>query len=464
MAKSVSLKPTKAVSNDALKSAELPTRIKILNWGANETLDGQVILDDESTKCFYSNQRCIGRTLAPLDFNHNTVPGTEAFKADKEPRAIAAYGVPTIVPGEGLFYEYLTWTPSGEKSARDYADLSPAVITDEGNRVIGLHSCALTPAGAIANLTFYSADSMSGLMEAAIARGEVEYADEANHKYPIDTEEHVRAAWAYIHMTKNQKSYSASEIAAIKSKISAKAQKCNIELKAESAGVRVPVNAYVTDPYKGIDDMLDEHAEYFRKELGLPDGSKPDDVMKALRAKWEGLKETAQPLPEATPKGSDDPQIRNDGPLAKPGEQPHGVITYSADELKKAIDAALGEKIIPLSAKLDKLEEERNQKASELEKAQRDALVGEATRSGKVIPLSSEEIACLPVKTLASMVKNLKPEVQLQKSALRPMTADGKVPSLEGARERAAQNMTDYFSMHGLKRGEGYTEVRPNAN
>ena len=28
--------------------------------------------------------------------------------------------------------------------------------------------------------------------------GDVEFADPTNHKYPIDTPEHVRAAWSYI--------------------------------------------------------------------------------------------------------------------------------------------------------------------------------------------------------------------------------------------------------------------------
>lgn len=33
--------------------------------------------------------------------------------------------------------------------------------------------------------------------------GEVKYADPANGRYPIDTEEHIRAAWSYINMPKN---------------------------------------------------------------------------------------------------------------------------------------------------------------------------------------------------------------------------------------------------------------------
>lgn len=49
--------------------------------------------------------------------------------------------------------------------------------------------------------------------------GDVDYADEKNKKYPIDTEEHIRAAWNYIHKKKNAGEYKESEVNAIKAKI-----------------------------------------------------------------------------------------------------------------------------------------------------------------------------------------------------------------------------------------------------
>lgn len=51
------------------------------------------------------------------------------------------------------------------------------------------------------------------------AEGEVEYADAANKKYPIDTDKHIRAAWSYINQEKNQKDYTAAEVDSIKAKI-----------------------------------------------------------------------------------------------------------------------------------------------------------------------------------------------------------------------------------------------------
>lgn len=48
--------------------------------------------------------------------------------------------------------------------------------------------------------------------------GDVTYADEANKKYPIDTEEHIRAAWNYINKEANAAKYS-DKGAAIKRKV-----------------------------------------------------------------------------------------------------------------------------------------------------------------------------------------------------------------------------------------------------
>lgn len=55
------------------------------------------------------------------------------------------------------------------------------------------------------------------------------YADPVNFKYPIDTEEHVRAALAYIGQARNRKKYEAKELAYIESRINAAAKKFGIE-------------------------------------------------------------------------------------------------------------------------------------------------------------------------------------------------------------------------------------------
>jgi uncharacterized protein len=49
--------------------------------------------------------------------------------------------------------------------------------------------------------------------------GDVAFADPVNKKYPIDTEEHIRAAWNYINKGANAEKYTAEEVKTIKDRI-----------------------------------------------------------------------------------------------------------------------------------------------------------------------------------------------------------------------------------------------------
>lgn len=49
--------------------------------------------------------------------------------------------------------------------------------------------------------------------------GNVEFADNVNNKYPIDTPEHIRAAWSYFHMRRDYEKYSQKDRKIIKDKI-----------------------------------------------------------------------------------------------------------------------------------------------------------------------------------------------------------------------------------------------------
>lgn len=49
--------------------------------------------------------------------------------------------------------------------------------------------------------------------------GDVQFADPVNDKYPIDTEEHIRAAWSYIHMPRNYDKYSEKDLKTIEDRI-----------------------------------------------------------------------------------------------------------------------------------------------------------------------------------------------------------------------------------------------------
>ena len=60
--------------------------------------------------------------------------------------------------------------------------------------------------------------------------GDVEFADSTNNKYPIDTPEHVRAAWNYINHKDNAAKYDADEVELIKNRIKKAAKKYDVEI------------------------------------------------------------------------------------------------------------------------------------------------------------------------------------------------------------------------------------------
>ena len=61
--------------------------------------------------------------------------------------------------------------------------------------------------------------------------GDVKFADPVNNKYPIDTEEHVRAAWSYINHNDNSAKYEKDEAELIKGRIKRAAKKFDIEIE-----------------------------------------------------------------------------------------------------------------------------------------------------------------------------------------------------------------------------------------
>lgn len=81
--------------------------------------------------------------------------------------------------------------------------------------------------------------------------GDVAYADAKNSKYPIDTEEHIRAAWSYINMPKNQADYTAAEVKAIKGKI-VSAWKDKIDAKGPPSAVKKTVEREVVVTMKAL--------------------------------------------------------------------------------------------------------------------------------------------------------------------------------------------------------------------
>lgn len=150
------------IANDALKGEALPVRLKLLNWGDNQTVSkGVVKVGAKTVAALAANQSKFGFDEVALDYNHNSLPSHPHFQPD--PRKVAGYGKPEVIEGDGLYITALSYTPSGTENAREYRDLSPTPLLDDDGEVIFLHSVALCPQGEVKGLSFYSTDFLKPL-------------------------------------------------------------------------------------------------------------------------------------------------------------------------------------------------------------------------------------------------------------------------------------------------------------
>lgn len=144
-----------SIRNGALQDENLPSKLKILNFGANESQKGVFTVNADSLAAI---QRQIGEKAFErllIDFEHSSVPGTPAYTPP--PRKHAGYGTLRAGP-DGVWLDAIEWTPAGKEFAKEYSDLSPVVLHD-GGVVTGITSVALCPNGALNDVTFFGADA-----------------------------------------------------------------------------------------------------------------------------------------------------------------------------------------------------------------------------------------------------------------------------------------------------------------
>ena len=146
-------------------AARLPRRIKVLNWGDNPNCHGKRV----NVGPLFA--KCLSAPVYPyrqvaLDFEHNTFPGTAAYKESREPRPVAGFGSIEAVEGKGVYLTMSSWTPEGERMAVNYADVSAGAVTDRDGNVVAVSSVALCRAGAVDGMDFVEAPLSGGVSSA----------------------------------------------------------------------------------------------------------------------------------------------------------------------------------------------------------------------------------------------------------------------------------------------------------
>lgn len=134
----------------------LPTRFKVLPWGENETFQGKIVCN--STTLSRLPQMAAERNWdagIALDFDHSS----ERVSPNYNPAApVAGYGTLEVVPNEGVYMTMSSWTTDGKTLAAGghFKALSPTVILNAKDEVVGISSVALCRTGAVKNVVFCS--------------------------------------------------------------------------------------------------------------------------------------------------------------------------------------------------------------------------------------------------------------------------------------------------------------------
>lgn len=183
--------------------------------------------------------------------------------------------------------------------------------------------------------------------------GDVPYADSENHKYPIDTESHVRAAWSYINMPKNAKKYPSGKLASVKAKIKAAAKKHGIKISDKSEQ-STPMN---------------EEQKALAKSLGLPD----DTTVEQLNAELQKV---------ALKKMSEEPPKKKKG--KKDGDQ--------EDDPEDEEMAAIRAELAAQKLSLEQIAIEGRQSLARAKREQITTLLSEAAAAGKVVPFDQDDL------------------------------------------------------------------------
>lgn len=142
----------------------LPPRMRILRWGNNPNARNKRVHVGRALVESLRRDNYPYRTI-PLDFEHNTLPGTPAYKETREPRLVAAHCKVEVVEGDGVYIVPLRWTPEGEQRLAHYCDLSASPLTRADGEVVAVVSAALCRVGAVPDIELPTPLSASILLE-----------------------------------------------------------------------------------------------------------------------------------------------------------------------------------------------------------------------------------------------------------------------------------------------------------
>lgn len=230
------------ISNGALASGELPSRLKLFNWGDNFSDRGVYKVNAASAAALRQQIANKSYERILLDFEHNSLRGHPNFQP--VPRKHAGYGTLQVAEGDGVYLDAIEWTPAGKEFARENSDLSPAILPGKDGTVLAVVSCALTPNGSLHDLTFFSAE----------APGVLQQKDEAAKPPTKETQMEITALEASVATLTRENEKLRTDLTALSTKIPDAAK--HTELATQVTALAARVTAFETAGLKSQKDFL----------------------------------------------------------------------------------------------------------------------------------------------------------------------------------------------------------------
>jgi HK97 family phage prohead protease len=134
----------------------------------------------------------------------------------------------------------LAWQLSGGKALPLPAQPEPAAVDRDDKRSDGLPSGDAEPsevrteARATSTLTEPRASSGTKAPYGNVSYADPGYQKDKKKRYPIDTKEHVKAAWSYINQSDNASAYTPEQLARIKARIKSAAKRLGVQIGSDS--------------------------------------------------------------------------------------------------------------------------------------------------------------------------------------------------------------------------------------
>lgn len=146
----------------------LPKSVKLLNFGDNPSTKGNFRVTQETIDGLSAFQKAKGREHVVIDVEHSTLQGSPAYLASTEPRPVVARKAQVVVLADkSIGLDAIEWNDGADKTAANYADISPALtyVKDLFGKgihwVCGILSAGLVRQGALYDVAFCSADGLN---------------------------------------------------------------------------------------------------------------------------------------------------------------------------------------------------------------------------------------------------------------------------------------------------------------